>query len=235
MGADPPPYEHNKIKFLRKKIMYRRKEFRIEDKNAVIEAAKTIRFGALVIFSEGKFFSSHLPLLIREEKEQIILEGHVSRANELWKQANRENPAMAIFQGEHAYIHPGWYETKKTSGKVVPTWNYHVIHFHGWAEKQEAPNWLLNHLEQLVTHNEASQKEPWKVSDAPKDYIEGLTKAIVGIQFKVDRFEATLKMNQHHPEENRLGVIKGLKSSAHFRDQEVAKIMQQLEVNRNQK
>ncbi len=215
--------------------MYSRKESQVKDKNTVIEAVRTIRFGVLVVFSEGKFFSSHLPFIIREENNLMILEGHVSRANELWKHAAKENPAMVIFQGEHAYIHPGWYETKKTTGKVVPTWNYQVIHLHGFAEKQEEPGWLLNHLEKLVTHNEADQKNPWKISDAPQDYIDGLTRAIVGIQFQVERFEAALKMNQHHPQENRLGVIEGLKSSANFHDRAVGDIMQKLEARRDKK
>lgn len=215
--------------------MFIPKQFRQDDKNMVMEAVKTIRFGVLVVFSEGRFFSSHLPFIIREENNQMILEGHVSRANELWKHAAKENPAMVIFQGEHAYIHPGWYETKKTTGKVVPTWNYQVIHLHGFAEKQEEPGWLLNHLEKLVTHNEADQKTPWKISDAPQDYIDGLTRAIVGIQFKVERFEAALKMNQHHPQENRLGVIEGLKSSTNFHDQAVGDIMQKLEARRDKK
>lgn len=215
--------------------MYSRKESQVKDKNTVIEAVRTIRFGVLVVFSEGKFFSSHLPFIIREENNLMILEGHVSRANELWKQLGKENPAMVIFQGEHAYIHPGWYETKKTTGKVVPTWNYQVIHFHGFAEKQEEPGWLLNHLEKLVTHNEVDQKNPWKISDAPQDYIDGLTRAIVGIQFKVDRFEGALKMNQHHPQENRLGVIEGLKSSTNFHARAVGDIMQELEARRDKK
>ena len=215
--------------------MYSRKESQIKDKNTVIEAVRTIRFGVLVVFSEGRFFSSHLPFIIREENNQMILEGHVSRANELWKHAAKENPAMVIFQGEHADIHPGWYETKKTTGKVVPTWNYQVIHFHGFAEKQEEPGWLLNHLEKLVTHNEVDQKNPWKISDAPQDYIDGLTRAIVGIQFKVDRFEGALKMNQHHPQENRLGVIEGLKSSTNFHARAVGDIMQELEARRDKK
>ncbi|MBL0338751.1 MAG: FMN-binding negative transcriptional regulator [Rhodospirillaceae bacterium] len=215
--------------------MFIPKQFRQDDKNMVMEAVKTIRFGVLVVFSEGRFFSSHLPFIIREENNQMILEGHVSRANELWKHAAKENPAMVIFQGEHAYIHPGWYETKKTTGKVVPTWNYQVIHLHGFAEKQEEPGWLLNHLEKLVTHNEADQKNPWKIPDAPQDYIDGLTRAIVGIQFQVERFEAALKMNQHHPQENRLGVIEGLKSSANFHDRAVGDIMQKLEARRDKK
>lgn len=215
--------------------MYSRKESQVKDKNTVIEAVRTIRFGVLVVFSEGKFFSSHLPFIIREENNLMILEGHVSRANELWKQLGKENPAMVIFQGEHAYIHPGWYETKKTTGKVVPTWNYQVIHFHGFAEKQEEPGWLLNHLEKLVTHNEVDQKNPWKISDAPQDYIDGLTRAIVGIQFKVDRFEGALKMNQHHPQENRLGVIEGLKSSTNFHARAVGDMMQELEARRDKK
>lgn len=215
--------------------MYSRKESQVKDKNTVIEAVRTIRFGVLVVFSEGKFFSSHLPFIIREENNLMILEGHVSRANELWKQLGKENPAMVIFQGDHAYIHPGWYETKKTTGKVVPTWNYQVIHFHGFAEKQEEPGWLLNHLEKLVTHNEVDQKNPWKISDAPQDYIDGLTRAIVGIQFKVDRFEGALKMNQHHPQENRLGVIEGLKSSTNFHARAVGDMMQELEARRDKK
>ncbi|MBX7146184.1 MAG: FMN-binding negative transcriptional regulator [Alphaproteobacteria bacterium] len=210
--------------------MFIPKQFRIEEKKEWKKIVETIQFGVLIIFSEQRFISSHLPLLWEENGEQIILKGHISKANELWKHAIPTNPAMVIFQGAHTYIHPGWYDTKKKTGKAVPTWNYQILHLHGHVQQHNEPEWIIDHLEKLVSRNEHNQKEPWKISDAPQDYITGLSKAIVGLEFNVTKVECSLKMNQHHSKENRLGVIDGLKNSLDFRDQEVANIMEQLEL-----
>lgn len=209
--------------------MYIPKQFQLEDKLPLIEAIRDIKLGVLIIFAENRFFASHIPFLIKEQNEKLVLEGHVSKANDLWKVALPQNKAMVIFQGPNAYIHPGWYPLKAKTGKVVPTWNYQVVHWYGHAENIQSEQWLLEHVNELTHHKEKEHENPWSVSDAPEEYIEALVKGIVGIRVHLEDIEGSLKMNQHHPEENRLGVIEGLSKSSKPYECEVAQIMCGLE------
>lgn len=208
--------------------MYIPKQFQQQEENLLIDVIENIKFGALIVFAENRFFCSHIPFIVRKS-EKFILEGHVSKANELWKVCQPDNKAIIIFQGQNTYIHPGWYPTKQKSGKVVPTWNYQVVHVHGFAETEQSEGWLLQHLTDLTHDNEKDQKEPWHTNDAPGDFIDALLKGIVGIKFTVEHLKGALKMNQHHTEENRLGVIAGLSQSLKQVDREVADIMENLE------
>ncbi len=214
--------------------MYIPKQFEQEN-SALIDGIRAIEFGALIIFADNRFISSHIPFIAKQDNGILTLEGHVSRANELWKFADKCNKAMVIFQGPHAYIHPGWYPMKEKTGKVVPTWNYQVIHCQGYAESELSESWILDHVTELTNFNEKGQLNPWHVRDAPEDYIQTLIKGIVGIKVHVEHMEGSLKMNQHHPEENRMGVIEGLSQSQKPSECEVSRIMLQLEADRNRK
>jgi transcriptional regulator len=205
------------------------KHFRQDDRDALLQTIRAIKLGALVIFSENRFLTTQIPFVAKEDSRTIILEGHVSRVNEIWKHASQDNKAMVIFQGPHAYIHPGWYATKAKTGKVVPTWNYQAVHCHGYAENQQSEQWILQHIEELTKENEQNRESPWHIADAPPDYINALIKGIVGIRITVEQIEGALKMNQHHPTENRLGVIEGLSKSPRPADCEIAQMMRKLE------
>ena len=211
--------------------MYIPKQFQ-QDKESLIKAIKEIKLGALIIFSEGNFFINHIPFIIKEDAESIILEGHVAKANEIWKVANPQNKTTVIFQGAHSYIHPNWYPSKAKNHKSVPTWNYQAVHCYGHSQSQQSEEWILNHLIELTNHNEKSQTNPWSVSDAPDQYIKDLVKGIIGIRIKVEKIEGALKMSQNHPEENRLGVIDGLSKSQKPSECEVARLMIQIEADR---
>src|ERR1700733_675312 len=116
--------------------MYIPTHFRQEDKNSLIKIIQSIKLGVLIIYAENQYFSAHIPFLVKNEPNaNLMLEGHVSRANPIWKMASPENKVMVIFRGAEAYIHPGWYPAKAKNGKVVPTWNYQVINCYGVAEK----------------------------------------------------------------------------------------------------
>lgn len=212
--------------------MYIPTQFKQEDKHVLIQVIKELKFGALIIFAENRFFTAHIPFLVKEEVGNILLECHVSRGNDIWQVVNSINKAMVIFQGAHTYIHPGWYPTKEKTGKVVPTYHYQVVHCHGYAEKESSETWLLKHIQELTDTHEKEQTNPWHVSDAPETYIQTMVKGIVGIRFYVEHIEGALKMGQHHVEENRLGVIENLGKSCQLQDQEVCKIMRDMELNK---
>ena len=94
----------------------------------------------------------------------------------------------------------------------MPTWNYVAVHAHGTLEAVEDQDWLLDHLNDLTWANEAAREHPWAVSDAPEDFVRGLTRAIIGLRLRVGRIEGAWKMIQHRSEGDRLGTIAGLEA-----------------------
>lgn len=166
---------------------------------------------SLVTMGQNGLFASHLPMVLeRGAGTQGLLKGHLSRANQQWRDFVPSVQALAIFAGPQHYISPSWYPEKAESGKVVPTWNYVVVHVYGALRVIEDKAWLLDHLNALTTRQEASSPMPWKVSDAPADYVDSLTKGIVGVELPIERIEGKWKVSQNQPERNRAGVAQGL-------------------------
>ena len=197
--------------------------------DVLVAAIRTIKFGALVIVSADGLSATHIPMLVREFPNDVVeLEGHVARPNDLWRVAQSGVPALAIFQGPQAYVHPGWYPTKKVDGRAVPSWNYIAVHAHGNLEAVDDAAWLRSHLCDLTDLNEADRPEPWALTDAPEDYLDAMMSAIVGLRLRVGRLEGNWKMGQKQPLENRLGAIDGLFASASTEDRQVAMVMRDL-------
>ena len=152
--------------------------------------------------------AAHLPLLYFPE--QGVLRGHMARANRQWEAMTASGEVLAIFNGPQHYISPNWYPSKQEHGQVVPTWNYVAIHVHGVATVTHDQAWLIENVRALTDAQEAAQQHPWKVDDAPADYIEGLARAIVGIEVKITRLEGKWKVSQNRSVEDRAGVSAGL-------------------------
>jgi len=168
-------------------------------------------FCSLVTMGASGLFATHLPMVLEKECQPFgRLKGHVSRANRQWRDLSPEIEALAIFSGPQHYITPSWYPEKRETGKVVPTWNYAVVHAYGHLKVIENTNWLLAHLESLVNSHEAAFPTPWKISDVPADYIESLIKGIVGLELAIERIEGKWKASQNHSEAHRESVVKGL-------------------------
>jgi transcriptional regulator len=137
--------------------------------------------------------------------------GHVARKNDQWREP-AIGEAMAIVRGPDAYITPSWYATKREHGRVVPTWNYVVIHAYGRLVVHEEPAWLEANVRRLVEKHESARAEPWAVDDAPEAYIAGQLRAIVGVELLIDRLEAKSKLSQNRSEVDIAGVIDGLEA-----------------------
>src|ERR1700752_561051 len=106
---------------------------------------------AVVTYGSEGLCANHIPLeLAAEEGEFGLLRGHVARANPLWRDYSKEAGALALFQGPQSYISPTWYPTKAETGKVVPTWNYAVVHAHGPIRIRDDAEWLKRHLKNLT-------------------------------------------------------------------------------------
>jgi transcriptional regulator len=166
---------------------------------------------ALVTFNSNELNANHIPFELDPEPAPFgTLRGHVARANPVWREYSKDVEALAIFQGAQLYITPSWYPTKQEHGKVVPTFNYIVAHAYGTLRAIEDRAWLRGLVGQLTDHHESARADPWKVSDAPDDYVEKMLNAIVGIEIRVTRFVGKWKVSQNQPPPNRAGVVKGL-------------------------
>jgi transcriptional regulator len=183
-------------------------ETRLDVMHALIE---TQPLATLVTMSNSGLIATHLPMVLaRSEGPHGTLRGHLSRANSQWRNLNPSIEALAIFSGAHHYISPSWYPEKAEDGKVVPTWNYAVVHVYGPLKIIEDPAWLLSHLNTLVTQHESSFPTPWKTSDAPSDYIASQIKGIVGLELPITRIEGKWKVSQNKSERTLHAVEQGL-------------------------
>jgi transcriptional regulator len=166
--------------------------------------------GTLVTFDDSGLNANHIPFeIVAGEGEYGVLRAHVARANPVWKNASSVD-AMVVFQGPQAYITPSWYETKKTDGRVVPTYNYIAVHAYGELRAIEDAAWLRDFVSRLTDRYEAPRTAPWAVDDAPAEYIDKLLNAIVGIEIPVKRLVGKWKVSQNRPAVDRESVIAGL-------------------------
>lgn len=191
--------------------MYLPKPFE-ETRTEVLHALVRERpFGTLVVMTADGLSVDHLPFLVDETAGPLgVLRGHVARANPLVRAALADVDAVAIFRGPDHYVTPSWYPTKQETGKVVPTWNYVVVHAYGRPTFREDEPWLRAHVNQLTDHQEGGRDAPWKVSDAPADFVSKLLGAIVGIELPIARLSGKWKLGQNRPEADRRGMIDGL-------------------------
>jgi len=138
------------------------------------------------------------------------LHGHLARNNDQWKLA-AAGESLAIVRGPDAYITPGWYAAKAEHGRVVPTWNYVTAHVYGRFVVHDDPAWTEDLVRRLTAKHEAYRDHPWSVDDAPRPFIEGQLRAIVGVELEITRIEAKAKLSQNRPAADVEGVIAGLR------------------------
>lgn len=168
----------------------------------------------LVTLSSSGLNANHIPLHLSESPAPFgTLQGHVARANPILSDFGKNIEVLAVFHGPDTYITPSWYATKKETGKVVPTWNYAVVHAYGYVRVVDDASWLRAQLEVLTIHNEASFSEPWAVTDAPHEFTEKLIGNIVGFEMVISRLSGKWKVSQNQPQQNQASVIEGLKAS----------------------
>ena len=181
-----------------------------DDRIAVLHGA--IHAGGLatlVTMTADGLIASHVPLLLHAEPAPYgTLIGHLARPNPQARGAIGE--ALAIFLGPDGYITPSYYETKRETGKVVPTWNYTAIHAYGSLRFFDDREQLLDIVTRLTNHHEHKRAAPWAVSDAPADFVQGMLNGIIGFELTIARLEGKRKMSQNRPEADREGVIEGL-------------------------
>ncbi|WP_213937773.1 FMN-binding negative transcriptional regulator [Pseudomonas sp. dw_612] len=206
--------------------MYSPSSFAIKDLPDMQQQILATRLAILVTHGEQGLQASHIPLLLdAEQGPNGTLYGHFAKANPQWKELQNGAEAMVIFAGADAYISPGFYPSKAEHGKVVPTWNYVAVHAYGTAEVFTDADRLLNLVSALTDRHEAGRAQPWKVADAPADYIDGMLKAIVGFALPIQRLEGKRKLSQNRSAADIAGVREGLAVSPNAQDQALAHLM----------
>lgn len=185
-------------------------------------------FAALVTLEPDGLNANHIPFEIDPEPAPFgTLRGHVARDNPLWKQAGTAAEALVIFQGPSSYITPSWYATKRQTAKVVPTWNYAIVHAYGRMQAAQDAAWLRQLLTRLTDHHESRRSEPWKLSDAPDEFTERLMQSIVGIEIPISRLIGKWKVSQNRPAADRAGVIAGLAQHGDATSKAMAELVRQ--------
>jgi transcriptional regulator len=162
---------------------------------------------------EGEPVINHLPLHLDPTRgEHGALLGHVARANPVWK--TPPTSSVVVFQGPQSYVTPSWYPTKREGGKVVPTWNYAVVHAHGLPRFLHDKDELHALVSRLTDRHEAARAHPWSVNDAPREYTQAMLGAIVGLEIEITKLQGKFKLSQNRAPVDQKGVLAGAAQGA---------------------
>ena len=193
--------------------MYIPKHFETVESAALYQLIDQYPLGAIILTSDCGIIANHIPFMLdTSNPEQLVRRGHVARGNTMRKLDEVQSECLVIFQGPQSYISPSFYPSKKEHGKVVPTFNYEVVHVRGDVQFYDEPERLIEIVEQLTNKHEAGRDKPWKVSYAPEEYIKKMLRAIVGIDIRVSHMEGKFKISQNQSETNQHGVVRGLRA-----------------------
>jgi transcriptional regulator len=184
--------------------------------------------GSWATLGDGEIIMNHVPCVLDSAQGALgTLRCHVARANSVWQKFSRTVPSLIAFHGAETYISPSWYPSKQMHAKVVPTWNYVVVHAHAIPLLIEDRAQIIEHLCQLTATHEAGQTAPWQVSDAPADFIEQMSRQIVAIEMPISRIFGKWKVSQNRSLPDREGVVAGLQRQGDPRSVAMAALVSQ--------
>ena len=200
--------------------------YKTTDPSEALALMRANPFAALISHDAEGLTATHMPTLARQVGDAVVIECHMARPNGHWRRLAKSGvESLMIFSGPDAYMRPGWYPSKAETGKVVPTWNYAIIHAYGTIETIQDGEWLLRHVTELTAQQESAYEMPWKPGDAPEQFIAALIRGIVGIRFSVSRIEAKAKLGQNRDARDALGAANGLAMRAERDDLAVSAMM----------
>jgi transcriptional regulator len=199
------------------------RKFEVEDPAALLADLCAHVPATLITYGQDGFRASILPMLFDSgDAPRGTLRGHLARGNPQWREIEASiaaggdgaGEALAIFDGPDAYVSPTWYEEKRLTGKVVPTWNYVTVQAHGTISTIHDVDWLIPHVGRLVARHEADRPDPWALTDAPEDYVRTQARAIVGLELRITRLAAKSKLSQNRSDADIEGSIEGLSTGS---------------------
>jgi transcriptional regulator len=193
--------------------VYTPKHFEESRTDVLHELIRAQPLATFIVARDGEIVVNHFPLVVSDDGSEFgVLKGHVPRANTIWESLRGDTSAVAVFQGPSAYITPSWYPSLHQHGKALPTWNYVVAHARGQPIAVEDRDWLIDHLNTLVDQQESTQAAPWKLADAPSEYVDAMLGRIVGIEMRIAVLQGKRKLSQNRSDADRLGVAAGLRN-----------------------
>jgi transcriptional regulator len=163
-----------------------------------------------------------MPLELVASGDEAVLRGHAVRTNHLCTKARTDIDALAVFQGANAYISPRWYVRGQASGKVAPSWNYSTVHASGPLRFIDDSTWIHAHLTSLVDAHESDRENPWRLTDAPIEFVESLVQRLVGLEIRVKKIEGKRFLSQHTSPADRESLIQHLREEPHGEASDVA-------------
>ena len=195
--------------------MYIPSHFLETDLKKISQFIKTHPLGLMVANVDGELVGNHLPFMMPSGDVDVgsKLIAHTAKANPIWEVGEKKQKVLLVFSGYEAYISPSSYPTKKETHKVVPTYNYLSVHINGTLSAIQDEKDKHQIVKILTEKMESSRKDPWAVTDAPKDYIETMLANIVGVELLVEKIEAKWKISQNRPARDRQGVIDDLRQN----------------------
>ncbi|WP_442513467.1 FMN-binding negative transcriptional regulator [Pseudomonas promysalinigenes] len=209
--------------------MYNSKPHQEHDIERLHQHMRDTRLAVLISHGDQGLMATHLPVLLDTDEGQFgTVYAHLARANRQWQDLAQGAEALLVFPGADAYVSPSFYPSKAQNPKVVPTWNYLAVHVYGTAEVIHDAAPLLQIVSRLTDRHEQGRSQPWKVSDAPAGYLDGMLRAIVGIRLPVARLQGARKLSQNRSAQDIAGVREGLSASPDYLDQQLAAHMRQL-------
>lgn len=171
-------------------------------------------FGTLVTHGAQGLDANHLPFALVDQPDGPgLLHAHVARANPLWREAGEGDEVLVIFRAGDAYVSPNWYPSKHENHKQVPTWNYMVVHAHGRIRVRDDERFVRAVVGRLTKTHEAAQPTPWKMADSPREFIDTLLQAVVGIEIEITRLVGKSKLSQNKALPDLRGAAEGVKAS----------------------
>ena len=182
-------------------------------------------FGLLISNGAEGLAANSVPFVLDATASRLgVLKVHLARANPQWRDLQASPDVLVVFQGRDHYITPSWYETKRETGKVVPTWNYTMVQAKGRARVMDDA-WLGQQIEELTHALEQRREAPWAVGDAPADFIAMQHRAIVGVEIEILDIRGKWKTSQNRNAADRAGVVAGLEAIGDEGSQAMAEIV----------
>jgi transcriptional regulator len=170
---------------------------------------------SVIALAAGRLDANHVPLALDPGHGPFgRLRGHIARANPMWREVENGAEVLVLFHGPNSYISPSFYPSKKEHGKVVPTWNYGVVHARGNIAWMHDLQQLRQLVDNLTERHERERAHPWQVSDAPDEYIRKMLTGIAGFEISIVELRGKMKLSQNRSEADRAGVSSGLSQSA---------------------
>lgn len=194
---------------------------RIEDNAVALAFARENPFAIVVSTCDGVPFATHIPVLVGERSGQIVLTGHVAKANPHWKLLEQEQESLVIFHGPHAYISPRLYESRES----VPTWNYAAVHVYGFATVFSEPSRLKEILLETARAFDPGYLDQWLA--LREEYRNAMLNHIVGFEIAAKRIEGKFKLSQNRSKRDQAKIIQSLQQSRDTAASGISRLMKE--------